>query len=143
MAGSESEDFSDGNVRGRTGIVGRSFSPLGRRWPDWRRNATTPGAVVAYIPPGLGPGDFAHGVVEVQAQDLNEEVDGVAGQLALGPSPVAVLDDQTRIGGQLVVAGFPFDELECRVFAGAEREGRGGRRGFVRDSRAERRRARI
>ena len=38
-----------------------------------------------------------------QAQDLDKEVNGVAGELALGPAPVAVFDEQARIGGQLEV----------------------------------------
>ena len=58
-------------------------------------------------------GDVTHGVAEAVAQDLHEEVDGVAGQLALGPAPAGVFDDQAGIGGQLVVAGFTFDELEA------------------------------
>ena len=45
-------------------------------------------------------GDLAHGVVEGQAEDLDEEVDGVAGQIAFRPAPVAVFDDEAGIGGQ-------------------------------------------
>ena len=44
--------------------------------------------------------DLAHGVVEGQAEDLDAEVDGVAGQIAFGPAPVAVFDDEAGIGGQ-------------------------------------------
>ena len=32
-------------------------------------------------------GDLAHGVVKGQAEDLDEEGDGIAGQVALGPAP--------------------------------------------------------
>jgi len=32
-------------------------------------------------------GDLAHGVVKAQAEHAHEEVDGVAGQVALRPSP--------------------------------------------------------
>ena len=59
-----------------------------------------------------GAGDLAHGVVEGQAEDLDKEVDGVAGQIALGPAPVAVFDDEAGEGGQNEVAGLLFDELE-------------------------------
>ena len=44
-------------------------------------------------------GEFAHGVVEGQAQGFHAEVDGVAGQVALGPAPVALFEDQARMGG--------------------------------------------
>ena len=37
---------------------------------------------------GLGSRDLAHGVVEGQAEDLGTEVNGVAGQIALGPAPI-------------------------------------------------------
>jgi hypothetical protein len=50
---------------------------------------------------GLGSSDLAHGVVEGQAEDLGTEVDGVPGQIALGPAPIGVFDDQTGIGGKL------------------------------------------
>src|SRR2546430_7502310 len=43
-------------------------------------------------------GDLAHGIVKAQAQDLDEELDGVAGQFALGPAPVAVFEEQAREG---------------------------------------------
>ncbi len=61
---------------------------------------------------GLLSGDLAHGVVEAQAQNLNEEVDGVAGQVASRPLPIAVFDDQIRIGGLLVVFRFAFEKLK-------------------------------
>jgi hypothetical protein len=43
---------------------------------------------------GLGSCDLAHGVVEGQAEDLGTEVDGVASQIALWPTPIGVFDDQ-------------------------------------------------
>ena len=43
----------------------------------WRRRRVT-----------LRFGDFAHGVVEGQAEDFDEEVDGVAGEILLGPAPI-------------------------------------------------------
>ena len=61
---------------------------------------------------GSGGGDLAHGVVKGQSEDLDEEVNGVAGQVTLGPAPVAVFDDEAGIGGQEVIAGGLFDELE-------------------------------
>ena len=60
-------------------------------------------------------GDLAQGVVEGQAEDLDVEVNGVAGQIALRPAPVTVFDDQTRIGGQNKIARFPCDELESAL----------------------------
>ena len=56
---------------------------------------------------------MAHGVVEGQTQNLDKEVNGVAGQIALGPTPVAVFDQSRCIGisGQLEVVGGPLDEL--------------------------------
>jgi len=53
----------------------------------------------------LGAGDLAHGVVEGEAEDLDKEVDGVAGQVALGPAPVTVFDQEALVGGQLEVTG--------------------------------------
>ena len=72
---------------------------------------------------GLYAGDVAHGVVEGQAEDLDVEVNGIAGQMALGPAPVAVFDDETGVGGQRVGG--------CVVGAAAARE-RAGQRGFAR-----------
>ena len=46
---------------------------------------------------GLCAGDLAHGVMEGQAEDLDMKVNGVAGQVAFGPAPVAVFDDETGI----------------------------------------------
>ena len=80
------------------------------RWPHWYRKVEVfsfaakvgragvvelrrQGPVFPLSPPCLCARDFSHGVVEAQAQDLDEEVDGVAGQLALGPPPVTVLHD--------------------------------------------------
>ena len=40
----------------------------------------------------LCAGDLAHGVMEGQAEHLDMEVNGVAGQIAFGPTPVAVFD---------------------------------------------------
>jgi hypothetical protein len=39
----------------------------------------------------LRAGDRTHGVVEAQAEDLDMEVNGVAGQITLGPAPAVGL----------------------------------------------------
>src|SRR2546423_8072034 len=68
-------------------------------------------------------GDLAHGIVKAQAQDLDEEVDGVAGQFALGPAPVAVFEEQAREGGQLEVACFFFDQAESSLLEQGQQGG--------------------
>jgi hypothetical protein len=40
------------------------------------------------------------------------EVNGIAGEVAFGPAPEAVFDDETGIDGQNKVARLAFDELE-------------------------------
>ena len=40
------------------------------------------------------------------------EVNGVAGQIAFGPAPIGVFDDQTGKGGQNKIARLPCDELK-------------------------------
>ena len=40
------------------------------------------------------------------------EVDGVAREVALGPAPVTILDEETGKGGQKVVAAPVFEQLE-------------------------------
>ena len=50
------------------------------------------------------------GVVEVHFEDLDKEVDGVAGEVALGPAPAAFFDNETGKGGQLEVVRQP---LSC------------------------------
>lgn len=54
--------------------------------------------------------------MEGQAPDLDEEVDGVAGEAALGPAPIRVLYDQTGEGAHLEVAAAGLDELEAAFF---------------------------
>ena len=81
------------------------------RVPNWHRTTTTP--VVGFA--DLRSRDLAHGVVEGQAEDLGTEVDGVAGQIALGPAPIGVFDDQTGIGGQAKIASLAFDQLETTL----------------------------
>ena len=50
-----------------------------------------------------GCSEVAHGLVEAHAENLDEEVNGVAREVALWPAPVAVFDDQAGISGQLEV----------------------------------------
>ena len=61
---------------------------------------------------GLCAGDLTHGVVEGEAEDLDVEVNGVAGEVTLRPAPVAVFDDETGIGGQNKIAGLAGDEFQ-------------------------------
>ena len=49
--------------------------------------------------------------MEGEAENLDVEVDGVAGEVAFGPAPVAVVDDEAGIGGHNKVARLAFDEL--------------------------------
>ena len=58
-------------------------------------------------------GDLAHGVVERQAESLDEKVDGIASHVAPGPTPVAVFDQQPGMGGQFEIAGGQLKELEA------------------------------
>jgi hypothetical protein len=60
----------------------------------------------------LWANDLAHGIVEGQAEHLDVEVNGVAGEVAFGPAPVTVFDDEAGIGGQNKIARLAFDELE-------------------------------
>ena len=64
---------------------------------------------------GLGAGDLAHGIVEGQAEDLDVEVNGVASEVAFGPAPVGVFDDEAGIGGQNKIAGRLGNELESAL----------------------------
>ena len=57
--------------------------------------------------------DLAHGMVEGMAEDLDVEVNGVAGEVApLRPAPVTVFDDETGIGGQNKIARLARDDFE-------------------------------
>lgn len=55
-----------------------------------------------------GTQEGAHGVVEAHSQDLDAEVNGVAGQMALGPAPITVFEQEARVGEQLEVVGVAF-----------------------------------
>ncbi len=51
-----------------------------------------------------------------ETQDLDKEVDGVAGEVSLGPAPVGLLDDETGIGGEFKITRLLCDELEFALF---------------------------
>ena len=93
---------------------GCNLSRFAVRVPSWHRTTTTP-AMGAVCFSGLGSSDLAHGVVEGQAEDLGTKVDGIAGQIALWPTPIGVFDDQTGIGGQGKIAGLALDQLETTL----------------------------
>lgn len=46
--------------------------------------------------------------MEGHPEHLDMEVDGVAVEIALGPAPVTVFDDETGIGGQNEVTRLPW-----------------------------------
>lgn len=69
-------------------------------------------------------GEFAHGGVEGEAEDLDEEVDGVAGLVSFGPAPIRVLRDEAGEGGHRKVAATGFDELESAFFQKRDERGR-------------------
>ena len=56
-----------------------------------------------------------HGIVEVHAQDVDKEVDGVAVEVSVRPAPVTFFDDQAGIGGQDKVARLFGDVQLCRL----------------------------
>jgi len=53
--------------------------------------------------------------VEGETKDLDVEVDGVAGQIAFGPAPIGVFDDEAGIDGQNEVAGLTWDDFESAL----------------------------
>jgi hypothetical protein len=59
--------------------------------------------------------DLAHSLIEGEAENLDKQVDGVACQSALWPTPIAVFDEQALVSDQFKVAGGQFDELEAAV----------------------------
>lgn len=50
--------------------------------------------------------------MEGKAEHLHVKVNGVAGEVALGPAPVTVFDDEAGIGGQNEIACLARQELE-------------------------------
>src|SRR3954464_1275684 len=86
---------------GHAPIVRASFWLFSGPQPRWRRTS--------------GADDLAHGVVKVHFQDLDKEVDGVAGEVALRPAPIAFFEDETGEGGQFEVARLLFDKLQAAL----------------------------
>jgi len=76
----------------------------------YRKNCRT-GIVRATPAVDSGAGNLAHGVVEGQTKNLDMEVNGIAGQIAFRPAPVAVFDDETGTGGQNKIARLARDQL--------------------------------
>ena len=70
--------------------------------------------------------DLAHGVVKGQAEDLDVEVNGVAGEVAFGPAPVGVFDDETGKGGQNKITRLTRDELETALLEQRRQRGEPG-----------------
>jgi hypothetical protein len=61
---------------------------------------------------GLRDGDRAHGVVEGQAEDLDTDVNGVAGQISFRPTPTAVFEEDAGTGRRLKIARLICQELK-------------------------------
>jgi hypothetical protein len=53
--------------------------------------------------------------VEGQAEHLHVEVNGVAGQVAFGPAPVAVFDEEAGKGGQNEIARRAGDQFQTAL----------------------------
>ncbi len=53
--------------------------------------------------------------MEGQTEYLDVKVNGVAGEVAFGPAPVAVLDDETGIDRQNKIAGLARDDLKAAL----------------------------
>jgi len=92
--------------------------------PRSGRTATTPGVGREFH---SHLGDLAHGVMEGEAEHAHKEVDGVAGQIALGPAPVALFDQEAFIAGQFEVVGGPFEQLEAALLEQRRQGGEAGR----------------
>ncbi len=115
--------------------IGRIL-PFSEPWPHWRRK----NRILAFhrLSAGLGSYrldavgvfsdsiDLAHGVVEGQAEDLDMEVNGVAGEVSLGPAPIAVFYDQAGIGGQNEIARLACDEFEAPLLQERNQRGQPG-----------------
>ena len=83
------DGFSDeSSVFFRAVVVG-----LRRQWADYC-------ALVLFAD------DLSHGIVERKAEDFDMKVDGVSGEVTLGPSPVGFFYDETLVGRQGEVVGF-------------------------------------
>jgi len=71
-------------------------------------------------------GDVAHRVVEAQPEHTHEEVNGVAGQVALRPAPIGVFEDESGMSGQFKVARLAFDEWEAAPLEQRNQRGQAG-----------------
>ena len=85
------------------------------------------------MPPAvvLGAGDQAHGIMEGQADNLDVEVNGVAGEVAFGPAPVNVFGDEAGIGGQnkfTRLAGDEFHRVQDKILIATQKWGTPARR---------------
>ena len=69
---------------------------------------------------------MAHRIVKRQPEHAHEEVNGVAGEVALGPAPVAVFDDEAGIGGQNEITGLAGDQLESALLQKPNQWGESG-----------------
>ena len=70
--------------------------------------------------------DVTHGVVERKTEDFDKKVDGVSREVALGPTPVGVFDDEADVGWQIEVVGFASDELEPALLKQRDERGQAG-----------------
>ena len=59
--------------------------------------------------------------MEGQAEDLDAEVNGIAGQISFRPAPIGLLEDETGIGGQTKIARLACDDLEPALVQQSER----------------------
>ena len=64
--------------------------------------------------------------VEGQAEHLDVQVNGVAGQVALRLAPVAVFDEEAGIGGQGKVVRLAYDQLESALLQEWHQRGQPG-----------------
>ncbi len=69
---------------------------------------------------------MTHRVVEGEAQDLDEEVDGVTSFVPLWPAPIAVFEDQALEGTQKEVARHLFQRLQSLLLKQWTRRGQSG-----------------
>lgn len=58
---------------------------------------------------------MGHGVVEGEAEDLDEEVDRVTGFVLGGPAPIVLFDDEAWIGRKDKIAGLAWKKLKSEV----------------------------
>ena len=64
--------------------------------------------------------------MEGQAEHLDVEVNGVAGEVAFWPAPIAVFDDQAGIGRQNKIACVPRNEFKSALLEQRDQRGNAG-----------------